>query len=198
MVLLVAGFVELEVFATVADGVFNCVYSPTSLKPHRHTTDCFLVVSKNHILYCFIHQRSTLRFLEHKHESVNVLVEKVRSGSFGIKLVSPPRSLCVFPVVVVSVESREAHLSSLVVEAERRAADLAAQAQKDGLSLEACHKDKQLRAWEWRSKLYKRMRTGFQHARESPLWRSRFHLFIFIYIYSLSRSFCPNQLIYED
>ncbi|XP_029933769.1 ankyrin repeat and fibronectin type-III domain-containing protein 1 isoform X4 [Myripristis murdjan] len=70
----------------------------------------------------------------------------------------------------VSVASREAHLSSLVVEAERRAADLAAQAQRDGLSLEACHKDKQLRAWEWRSKLYKRMRTGFQHARapEAP------------------------------
>lgn len=76
---------------------------------------------------------------------------------------------CLFPVAVVSVESREAHLSSLVLEAERRAADLAAQAQRDGLSLEACHKDKQLRAWEWRSKLYKRMRTGFQHARESPL-----------------------------
>ncbi|XP_041829932.1 uncharacterized protein ankfn1 isoform X2 [Melanotaenia boesemani] len=70
----------------------------------------------------------------------------------------------------VSVESREAHLSSLVVEAERRAADLAAQAQKDGLSLEACHKDKQLRAWEWKTKLYKRMRMGFQQARppEAP------------------------------
>ncbi|XP_030611194.1 ankyrin repeat and fibronectin type-III domain-containing protein 1 [Archocentrus centrarchus] len=70
----------------------------------------------------------------------------------------------------MSVESREAHLNSLVVEAERRAADLAAQAQRDGLSLEACHKDKQLRAWEWRCKLYKRMRTGFQHARapEAP------------------------------
>uniref|UniRef100_A0A3Q3JHZ2 Fibronectin type-III domain-containing protein n=1 Tax=Monopterus albus TaxID=43700 RepID=A0A3Q3JHZ2_MONAL len=70
----------------------------------------------------------------------------------------------------VSVESREAHLSSLVVEAEQRAADLTAQAQRDGLSLEACHKDKQLRAWEWRCKLYKRMRTGFQNARapEAP------------------------------
>ncbi|XP_029382930.1 ankyrin repeat and fibronectin type-III domain-containing protein 1 isoform X3 [Echeneis naucrates] len=70
----------------------------------------------------------------------------------------------------VSVESREAHLSSLVVEAEQRAADLAAQAQRDGLSLEACHKHKQLRAWEWRSKLYKRMKAGFQHARapEAP------------------------------
>ncbi|XP_069374158.1 ankyrin repeat and fibronectin type-III domain-containing protein 1 isoform X2 [Paralichthys olivaceus] len=70
----------------------------------------------------------------------------------------------------VSVDSREAHLSSLMLEAERRASDLAAQAQRDGLSLEACHKDKQLRIWEWRSKLYKRMRTGFQHARapEAP------------------------------
>ncbi|MEQ2291722.1 Ankyrin-repeat and fibronectin type III domain-containing 1, partial [Ameca splendens] len=70
----------------------------------------------------------------------------------------------------VSAESRDAHLSALVEEAERRAADLAAQAQRDGLSLEACHKDKQLRTWEWRSKLYKRMRTGFQHARtpEAP------------------------------
>lgn len=86
------------------------------------------------------------------------------------------RCVCVFSVVVVSVESREAHLSSLVVEAEQRAADLAAQAQRDGLSLEACHKDKQLRAWEWRSKLYKRMRTGFQHARESLLTRLWSHL----------------------
>ncbi|KAM6951548.1 ankyrin repeat and fibronectin type-III domain-containing protein 1 [Aplochiton taeniatus] len=70
----------------------------------------------------------------------------------------------------VSVEGREAHLASLVVEAERRAGELAAQAQREGLSLEACHKDKQLRTWEWRSKLYKRMRTGFQHARapEAP------------------------------
>uniref|UniRef100_A0AAZ3SS09 Fibronectin type-III domain-containing protein n=1 Tax=Oncorhynchus tshawytscha TaxID=74940 RepID=A0AAZ3SS09_ONCTS len=65
----------------------------------------------------------------------------------------------------VSVESREAHLGSLVIEAERKAGELAAQAQREGLSLEACDKDKELRAWEWRSKLYKRMRTGFQHAR---------------------------------
>lgn len=70
-------------------------------------------------------------------------------------------------IPVVSVESREAHLNSLVEEAEQRAADLAAQAQRDGLSLEACQKDKQLRTWEWRSKLYKRMRTGFQHARKA-------------------------------
>ncbi|XP_024141286.1 ankyrin repeat and fibronectin type-III domain-containing protein 1 [Oryzias melastigma] len=70
----------------------------------------------------------------------------------------------------VTAESRDAHLRSLVEETERRAAELAAQAQRDGLSLEACHKDKQLTTWERRSKLYKRMRTGFQHARppDSP------------------------------
>ncbi|XP_061561556.1 ankyrin repeat and fibronectin type-III domain-containing protein 1 isoform X2 [Phycodurus eques] len=70
----------------------------------------------------------------------------------------------------VSGESREAHLAALAAEAERRAAELAARAQRDGLSLEACHKDKQLRAWEWRCKLYKRMESAFQHARspEAP------------------------------
>nr|XP_061807698.1 ankyrin repeat and fibronectin type-III domain-containing protein 1-like [Nerophis lumbriciformis] len=70
----------------------------------------------------------------------------------------------------VTTESREAHLVALVAEAEQRAADLCARAQRDGLSLEACHKDKQLRAWEWRCKLYKRMKSGFQQARtpEAP------------------------------
>ncbi|KAK7918543.1 hypothetical protein WMY93_009827 [Mugilogobius chulae] len=69
-----------------------------------------------------------------------------------------------------SVESREAHLSSLVHEAERRATELAAQAQREGLSLDACHNNKALRSWEWRSRLYARMKTGFQHARppEAP------------------------------
>ncbi|XP_067101034.1 ankyrin repeat and fibronectin type-III domain-containing protein 1 isoform X3 [Osmerus mordax] len=70
----------------------------------------------------------------------------------------------------VNGESREAHLSRLVVEAERRAGELAAQPHREALSLDACSKDKALRAWEWRSRLYKRMRTGFQHARvpEAP------------------------------
>lgn len=92
-----------------------------------------------------------------------VKCEEAESSSCSLLSVT---SCCVSPAVM-SVESREAHLNSLVLEAERRAVDLAAQAQRDGLSLEACHKDKQLRAWEWRCKLYKRMRTGFQHARES-------------------------------
>lgn len=101
----------------------------------------------------------SLETLDRSHEAL-LVVGGSGSGSHC-------SARCLLLVAVVSVESREAHLSSLVLEAERRAADLAAQAQRDGLSLEACHKDKQLRAWEWRSKLYKRMRTGFQHARES-------------------------------
>ncbi|XP_029707285.1 ankyrin repeat and fibronectin type-III domain-containing protein 1 isoform X2 [Takifugu rubripes] len=70
----------------------------------------------------------------------------------------------------VSVESREAHLDMLVLEAAQRTADLAARAQRDGLSAEACQKDEGLQTWEWRTKLYKRMRMGFQHARapEAP------------------------------
>ncbi|KAM9831257.1 ankyrin repeat and fibronectin type-III domain-containing protein 1 [Neosynchiropus ocellatus] len=61
-----------------------------------------------------------------------------------------------------TIESREAHLSSLMLEAEQRVSTLTAQAQKDGLSLDACQKDKTLRSWEWRSKLYKRMRAALR------------------------------------
>lgn len=75
----------------------------------------------------------------------------------------------------MSAESREAHLAALVAEAEQRAADLSARAQRDGLSLEACHKDKQLRAWEWRCKLYKHMTSAFQHARETAALFARIH-----------------------
>ncbi|XP_034721588.1 ankyrin repeat and fibronectin type-III domain-containing protein 1-like, partial [Etheostoma cragini] len=64
----------------------------------------------------------------------------------------------------VSVESREAHLSALVMEAEQRVGDLASAAQRDGLSLEAVQQDRTLRAWEWRSRLYRRMSTGLQQA----------------------------------
>ncbi|XP_077407611.1 ankyrin repeat and fibronectin type-III domain-containing protein 1, partial [Vanacampus margaritifer] len=70
----------------------------------------------------------------------------------------------------VSAESRSAHLAALLAEAEQRAAELSARAQRDGVSLEACHKDTQLRAWEWRCKLYRRMSATLQQARppETP------------------------------
>lgn len=67
-------------------------------------------------------------------------------------------------LAVVSVESREAHLNTLVMEAEQKMAEVAAQAQRDGLS--ACQQAERLQSWEWRTKLYKRMRAGLQHARE--------------------------------
>ncbi|XP_017339694.1 ankyrin repeat and fibronectin type-III domain-containing protein 1 isoform X2 [Ictalurus punctatus] len=70
----------------------------------------------------------------------------------------------------VSQESREAHLSVLVQEAQRRASELSTQVMRESLSLETSDKEKQLKAWEWRCKLYKRMRTGFEHAQvpETP------------------------------
>ncbi|XP_062416101.1 ankyrin repeat and fibronectin type-III domain-containing protein 1 isoform X3 [Pungitius pungitius] len=70
----------------------------------------------------------------------------------------------------LSPEGREAHLSALVLEAEQRASELASQAQMEGVSLEVCQRDRHLRAWEWRSKLYRRMAAGLQHARtpETP------------------------------
>ncbi|XP_076855664.1 ankyrin repeat and fibronectin type-III domain-containing protein 1 isoform X2 [Brachyhypopomus gauderio] len=69
-----------------------------------------------------------------------------------------------------SQESREAHLSALVQEAQRRASELSTQVMRESLSLEPSDKEKQLKAWEWRCKLYKRMRTGFEHAQapEAP------------------------------
>uniref|UniRef100_A0A8C2AHM4 Ankyrin repeat and fibronectin type III domain containing 1 n=1 Tax=Cyprinus carpio TaxID=7962 RepID=A0A8C2AHM4_CYPCA len=71
----------------------------------------------------------------------------------------------------VSLESRDVHLSALVQEAQRRASELSTQVMRESLSLETSDKEKQLKAWEWRCKLYKRMRTGFEHARppEAPL-----------------------------
>ncbi|KAK6479654.1 ankyrin repeat and fibronectin type-III domain-containing protein 1-like isoform X1 [Huso huso] len=70
----------------------------------------------------------------------------------------------------VSQESRVLHLSTLVQEAQRRVSELSAQATSEGLSLDSTEREKQLKAWEWRYRLYKRMKTGFEHARapETP------------------------------
>ncbi|XP_030631009.1 ankyrin repeat and fibronectin type-III domain-containing protein 1 [Chanos chanos] len=64
-----------------------------------------------------------------------------------------------------SLESREAHLSALVQEAQRRASELSTQVMRESLSLDTSEKEKQLKAWEWKCKLYKRMRTGIEHSR---------------------------------
>ncbi|XP_066560746.1 ankyrin repeat and fibronectin type-III domain-containing protein 1 [Amia ocellicauda] len=70
----------------------------------------------------------------------------------------------------ISLESRALHLTTLVQEAQQRVSELSAQVLSEGLNLDSSDKEKQLKAWEWRYKLYKRMKTGFEHARapETP------------------------------
>lgn len=67
---------------------------------------------------------------------------------------------------VVSLESRSLHLSTLVQEAEQRVNDLTAQVVNELPSADGSEKEKQLKAWEWRYRLYKRMNAGFEHARK--------------------------------
>ncbi|XP_057264008.1 ankyrin repeat and fibronectin type-III domain-containing protein 1-like isoform X3 [Pezoporus wallicus] len=65
----------------------------------------------------------------------------------------------------VSLESRSLHLSTLVREAEQRVNDLTAQVVNEAPNADCSNKEKQLKAWEWRYRLYKRMKAGFEHAR---------------------------------
>ncbi|XP_068764767.1 ankyrin repeat and fibronectin type-III domain-containing protein 1 isoform X2 [Struthio camelus] len=65
----------------------------------------------------------------------------------------------------VSLESRSLHLSTLVREAEQRVNELTAQVVNEAPSTDCSEKEKQLKAWEWRYRLYKRMKAGFEHAR---------------------------------
>ncbi|KAM6378853.1 ankyrin repeat and fibronectin type-III domain-containing protein 1-like isoform 3-T3 [Pluvialis apricaria] len=65
----------------------------------------------------------------------------------------------------VSLESRSLHLSTLVREAEQRVNELTAQVVNEAPNVDCSEKEKQLKAWEWRYRLYKRMKAGFEHAR---------------------------------
>ncbi|NXI22198.1 ANKF1 protein, partial [Sterrhoptilus dennistouni] len=65
----------------------------------------------------------------------------------------------------VSLESRSLHLSTLVREAEQRVNELMAQVVNEAPNADCSDKEKQLKAWEWRFRLYKRMKAGFEHAR---------------------------------
>lgn len=76
----------------------------------------------------------------------------------------PSRSLPRCPSVV-SLEGRAAHLATLVREAEQRVAELRAQVGGEGpAEREASDRERQLKAWEWRLRLFRRMQTGFEHA----------------------------------
>ncbi|KAM9003549.1 ankyrin repeat and fibronectin type-III domain-containing protein 1 [Sarcophilus harrisii] len=65
----------------------------------------------------------------------------------------------------ISLESRSTHLNILVQEAQQRVNELSAQVENEGFNMDSTDKEKQLKAWEWRYRLYKRMKTGFEHAR---------------------------------
>ncbi|KAI9536640.1 hypothetical protein NQZ68_031714 [Dissostichus eleginoides] len=67
--------------------------------------------------------------------------------------------------VVVSLEGRSVHLVTLVQEAEQRVSELQAQVRSEGpCEREGSDRERQLKAWEWRLRLFRRMQTGFEHA----------------------------------
>lgn len=67
-------------------------------------------------------------------------------------------------LVDVDMESRSMHLSTLVQESQQRVTELSAQVMNEGLGTDNTEKEKQLKAWEWRYRLYKRMKAGYEHA----------------------------------
>lgn len=71
--------------------------------------------------------------------------------------------VCLCPAVV-SLEGRAVHLATLVREAEQRVGDLQAQVRSEFPGeREASDHERQLKAWEWRHRLFRRMQTGFEH-----------------------------------
>ncbi|XP_056593915.1 ankyrin repeat and fibronectin type-III domain-containing protein 1 isoform X1 [Triplophysa dalaica] len=65
----------------------------------------------------------------------------------------------------LSLEGRASHLASLVQEAEHRKAELAAQVTgEEPEEREESNRERQLKTWEWKLRLYKRMQTGYTHA----------------------------------
>ncbi|KAM3859677.1 ankyrin repeat and fibronectin type-III domain-containing protein 1 [Diretmus argenteus] len=65
----------------------------------------------------------------------------------------------------VSLEGRAVHLATLVQEAEQRVSELQAQVGSEGpAEQEGSEQERQLKAWEWRLRLFRRMQTGFEHA----------------------------------
>ncbi|XP_005748523.1 uncharacterized protein ankfn1b isoform X3 [Pundamilia nyererei] len=65
----------------------------------------------------------------------------------------------------VSLEGRAVHLATLVQEAEQRVLELQPQVRNEGPGeREGSDRERQLKAWEWRLRLFRRMQTGFEHA----------------------------------
>ncbi|XP_072916102.1 LOW QUALITY PROTEIN: ankyrin-repeat and fibronectin type III domain-containing 1-like [Hemitrygon akajei] len=65
----------------------------------------------------------------------------------------------------VSLESRAAHLATLVHESEQRVSELSTQVVSEAAGSDHAEKERQLKTWEWQNRLFKRMKRGFEHAR---------------------------------
>nr|KAF6301085.1 ankyrin repeat and fibronectin type III domain containing 1 [Pipistrellus kuhlii] len=122
----------------------------------------------------------------------------------------------------VSLESRAMHLNTLVQEAQERVSELSIQVENEGFNLDNTEKEKQLKAWEWRYRLYRRMKTGFEHARapevptnvclmvtsstsltvsfQEPLSVNAAVVTRYKVEWSMSKDFCPlaGEIIMED
>lgn len=73
--------------------------------------------------------------------------------------------ICLLSFTVVSLEGRAVHLATLVQEAEQRVSEHEAQVRNEGLGeRDGSDRERQLKAWEWRLRLFRRMQTGFEHA----------------------------------
>jgi len=94
----------------------------------------------------------------------------VPSDNVTLVLALPVHTLTNLPVspmslLVVSLEGRAVHLATLVQEAEQRVSELQAQVRDEGPGeREGSDRERQLKAWEWRLRLFRRMQTGFEHA----------------------------------
>ncbi|XP_078082022.1 ankyrin repeat and fibronectin type-III domain-containing protein 1-like [Mustelus asterias] len=64
----------------------------------------------------------------------------------------------------VDVENRAQQLNHLIQEAQEHMNDLSSEGLSERLGHNSTEKEKQRRAWEWRYRLYKQMKTEFEHA----------------------------------
>lgn len=92
-------------------------------------------------------------------------------------------------LAVVSLEGRAVHLATLVQEAEQRVSELQAQVRSEGPSeREGSDQERQLKAWEWRLRLFRRMQTGFEHAsKDSMQFAPQDYSFCPVVIFSFCR-----------
>ncbi|KAG9349907.1 hypothetical protein JZ751_026260 [Albula glossodonta] len=103
-----------------------------------------------------------------EHQELDMVQVMLSQYSLEELDLNTPNSEGLLPldIAIMTNNGRAVHLATLVREAEQRVTDLTAQVASEGPGdREASDKERQLKAWEWRLRLFKRMKTGFEHAR---------------------------------